>query len=402
MVIDASPSSMPLRPSRSKKKELRTILGETSFNELGEGQAGNFMNKNSSLLYITSPIFQNCNYTSFKSRSVLRMTSRLPLTFACGPYDRVDAIAKGEVQPAGIDLNYIPIDHPRDIFDRMLGGLEFDASEMSSSEYISRYADGEKDLLAIPVFPSRAFRHNCIAVNTNLVLKPLDLNGKRIGVQRYTMTAAVWIRGALQDAGVDLSSITWVEGDFEGPGAHSKVKAKPLLRPVDLVQNQSEKSLSSCLEDGDIAATIGAGVPSCLGKVPHVQHLFPDLRETTKQYFLQTGIFPIMHLVVIRKAVTDKHPFVATSLFNALNESKNLALRRMKFAGTNRYMLPFMPSDLEDIDQMFGGDPWPYGVEANRKPLEALVSYLYEQGMIARRIPLEELFAPVHGQNLKI
>lgn len=326
------------------------------------------------------------------------MTNRLPLTFACGPYDRMDALANGEVQPAGIDLNYISIDHPRDIFDRMLGGLEFDASEMSSSEYICRYADGERDLVAIPVFPSRAFRHNCIAVNTNLVRKPSDLNGKRIGVQRYGMTAAVWIRGALQDAGVDLSSITWVEGDFERPGAHGKVKAKPLLRPINLVPNQSEMSLSSCLQEGDIAATIGAGVPSCLGKVPHVQHLFPDLRETTKQYFIQTGIFPIMHLVVIRKAVIEKHPFVATSLFNALNESKNLALRRMKFASTNRYMLPFLPSELEEIDQLFGGDPWPYGIEINRKPLEALVSYLHAQAMIARIIPLEELFSSIHGR----
>jgi 4,5-dihydroxyphthalate decarboxylase len=273
---------------------------------------------------------------------------------------------------------------------------------MSSSDYICRYVDGERDLIALPVFPSRAFRHNCIAVNTDLVQKSSDLNGKRIGVQRYTMTAAVWIRGALQDAGVDLSTITWVEGDFERPGAHGEVKAKPLLRPVIRVPNEGTKSLSECLQDGDIAATIGAGVPSCLGKAPNVRRLFPDHHETTKQYFQRTGIFPIMHLLVVRKAVVDKYPFVPTSLFNALDESKNLALHRMKFAGTNRYMLPFLPSHIEEIDQLFGGDPWPYGLEANRKPLEALVSYLYEQAMIPREISLEELFAPIHGQNLKI
>ena len=330
------------------------------------------------------------------------MTDRLRLTFACGPYDRMDALARGEVQAAGIDLNYITIDHPRDIFDRMLGGQEFDVSEMSLSDYICRYADGERDLVAVPVFPSRAFRHNCIVINTDLVQEPSDLNGKRIGVQRYTMTAAVWIRGALQDAGVNLSTITWVEGDFENAGAHGNLEARPLLRPVRRVPNKTSKSLSECLKDGDIAATIGAGLPSCLGKAPNVRHLFPDLRGTMKQYFQQTGIFPIMHVVVVRKAIVDKNPFVPTSLYNALNESKNVALRRMKFAGANRYMLPFLSSDIEEVNQFFGGDPWPYGLEANRKVLQTLLSYLHEQAMIAQKPPLEQLFAPIYGRNLEI
>lgn len=331
------------------------------------------------------------------------MTSKLHLNFACGPYDHMDALAQGRMQPAGIDLNYITIEHPRDIFDRMVGGLEFDASEMSVSEYVCRWADGERDLIGIPVFPSRAFRHNCIVVNTNIIQKPSDLNGKRVGVQLYTMTAAVWIRGALQTAGVDISSITWVEGDIKRPGAHGKPKAKPLLRPVKLVPNDDPaRSLSDLLENGDIAATIGADTPPCLGKAPNVRRLFPDLRKTEKQYYQNTGIFPIMHLVVIRKELVDKHPFVPSSLFHAFNESKNIGLRRMKFLATYRYMLPFLPSDVEEIEQLFGGDPWLYGLEPNRKSLEALVTYLYDQAMIDRKIPLQELFAPIHGQNLKI
>ncbi|KAL1846423.1 hypothetical protein Plec18170_009149 [Paecilomyces lecythidis] len=277
------------------------------------------------------------------------MTDKLPLTFACGSYDRMDAITKGEIQPADIDLNYIPINNPRDIFDRMIGGNEFDASEMSLSEYICRYADGERDLVAIPVFPSRAFRHGYITINTDLVQRPTDLNGKRIGVQLYTMTAAVWIRAALADAGVDLSTITWVEGAFEKPGPHGKAVPKPLLRPVK-----------------------------------------------------RTGIFPIMHVVVIKKAIVHNWPFVVTSMFNACNDSKDLALHRMKFSGTNKYMLPFLQSDIEEIEQLFGGDPWPYGLEKNRSTLEAFVSYLYEQAMIPRKIPIEELFAPVHCRNLKV
>ncbi|KAB8215450.1 hypothetical protein BDV33DRAFT_208310 [Aspergillus novoparasiticus] len=195
------------------------------------------------------------------------------------------------------------------------------------------------------------------------------------------MTAAVWIRGALQDKGVGLSTINWVEGDFEKPGPHWKANPKPLLRPVNRTPNETGKSLSQCLQDGEIAATIGAVVPSYVGKVAHIRHLFPDTRQATKKYHLQTKIFLIMHLVVIKKKTVDKYPFVVTSMFNALNDSKDLALRRMKAPGTHRYMLPFLPSYLEEIDGIFGGDPWPYGLEANRKSLEALVTYFEDQAM---------------------
>lgn len=315
----------------------------------------------------------------------------------------MDALAKGEVQPAGINLNYVLIHHPRDIYDRMLGGHEFDASEMSLSEYICRYAAGERDLVAIPVFPSRVFRHNCIAINTNIVKEPSDLNGKRIGVQLYTMTAAVWIRGLLQDAGVELSTITWVEGALEKPGVHGNVKAKPLLRPINLETNTNpNKSISQLLEDDELAATIGAEPPTCIGSVPHIQCLFPDPLAAEQEYYKKTGVFPIMHTVVIKKDIVDKYPFVPSSLYHALNESKDKALRKLKVAGAPRYAIPFLPSYLDQVEKLFGGDLWPYGVEPNRKTLEAAVSFLYEQGMVDREIPLEELFAPVRGQNLKI
>ena len=201
--------------------------------------------------------FHKLHESFFLPLSTTAMTAKVPITFACGPYDRMDALAKGSVQPAGIALNYLTIDHPRDVFDRMIGGLEFDASELSASEYICRYAAGHRDLVALPVFPSRVFRHGFIAVNTNLVKKPEDLNGKKVGVQLYTMTAAVWIRGLLQQAGVDLSSITWVEGAVEKPGSHGVPSAEPLLKPVTRVRNDTDKSLSQLLEDGEIAATIG-------------------------------------------------------------------------------------------------------------------------------------------------
>ena len=180
------------------------------------------------------------------------MSLRVQLNFACGLYDRVQALQTGEVRPEGVDLNFITINHPRDIFDRMVGGREFDVSELSASEYITRYVAGDKTFVALPVFPSRAFRHGFIAVNDRTIKKPSDLNGKKIGVQKYTMTAAVWQRGVLEQSGVDLSSITWVEGAMEKAGSHGKPSALSPLRPIKIESNTSDKSLSDLLIEGQI------------------------------------------------------------------------------------------------------------------------------------------------------
>ena len=341
------------------------------------------------------------------------MTNRIPLTFACGPYAHTQALANGAVSPTGIALNYLTIDHPRDIFDRQASSQEFSACEYSASEYICRYAAGARDLAAIPVFPSRTFRHSFIAINTDKVRPshPKDLEGKRIGVQLYTMTAAVWIRGVLSRHGVDLSTITWVQGAMEKPGPHGKPSAKPLLKPIKIENSGSGKSLSDLLAAGEIDATIGADPPPCLGKAENVSRLFPNFREEEKAYYKVTGIFPIMHLVVIQKSLLEQYPLIATSLYNALYDAKQYARRQMRFLGGLRYMLPWLPEHIDEIDEVFGkegdgkkvdGDPWVYGLEENRPTLEALVACLYEQGMIDRLIPLEELFVKVNGQNWKI
>jgi 4,5-dihydroxyphthalate decarboxylase len=325
---------------------------------------------------------------------------KLSMSFACGLYDRMSPLQTGEVQADGIDINFIPVHHPRDLFDRMVAGLEFDASEMSASEYITRHVAGKSPFIAIPVFPSRMFRHGFITVNTRLIKTPKDLEGKKIGVQLYTMTAAVWIRAVLQqDLKLDLSGVQWIEGAIESPAPHGKPTVLPPLKPVSITANKSGKSLSQLLEDGEIAAVIGADLPTCYGKAEHIQRLFRNFKEEEKAYFRRTGVFPIMHLVVLRRDFHERHPFVATSLFNALNESKALALRRMRYLGALRYMLPWLPSELDEIDEVFGDDPWPYGVEDNRKPLEALVKALHEQSMTERIVPIEELFAPVRGHN---
>ena len=320
--------------------------------------------------------------------------ARLPLTFACGLYDCMLRLYTGEVQPRGIDLTFLANDEPRDIFDRMGGKLEFDASEMSSSEFISRFGTGHCPFVAIPVFASRLFRHGFIFFNRKAGIRtPKDLEGKRVGVPLYTMSAAIWIRGLLQhEYGVDLSKVRWVQGALKRPGAHGSPTVAPLLKQPDIEINRSGHSLSKLLAEGEVDAVISSRPVEAIGSNPDIARLFPNYREVEKDYYRRTRIFPIMHLIVIRRDVHEAHPFVAQSLYDALCESKDRALALMKERGALRYMLPWLPADMDEIDDVFGGDPWPYGVEANRPTLEALVQYMLEQHFIARRIPIEELF----------
>jgi 4,5-dihydroxyphthalate decarboxylase len=322
----------------------------------------------------------------------------LPITFACGLYDRMLALQTGDIKPDGIDLNFLAIDNPREIFDRMSNRLEFDACEMSSSEFVSRYAAKKLPFVGLPVFASRVFRHGFIVVNRKFIASAKDLAGKRIGVPLYTQTAAIFIRGLMQhDLGVDLSGIEWVQGAINEPGGYGNPSVMPLLKPIKITPNQTGKSLSDLLAAGEIHAIIGSNLPRALKQNPDVVRLFPDYRAREKDYFRRTGIFPIMHLVVIRNDIYERNPFVATSLYNAFCAAKDRAWQKMRFSGTLRYMLPWLPDDVEEIDELFGGDCWPYGVEPNRPTLEALVSYMAEQGLIAEPIPIEKLFVPTFG-----
>jgi 4,5-dihydroxyphthalate decarboxylase len=331
--------------------------------------------------------------------------SGIPITFACGLYDRMLALYTGDVKPHGIDLNFLAIDHPREIFDRMLINLEFDACEMSSSEFIRHVVRPDCPLVAIPVFPSRMFRHGYIAIDKRQVREPKDLAGKRIGVPLYAMTAAIFIRGLLQhDHGVDLSGVTWVEGGINDTKPHGAPSSIPLARKIAIEPHSATLSLNARLESGDIAAIISSGLPKALKSNPNVARLFPDYKAREIDYVKRTGIFPVMHLVAIRRDVYEKNPFVATSLFNAFCEAKAVTAKKMRELGTLRYMLPWMASEIEEIDAVFGGDPWggdpwPYGIEPNRATLEALVQYLADQALIEKPVPLDELFVPIYGQE---
>jgi 4,5-dihydroxyphthalate decarboxylase len=327
-------------------------------------------------------------------------SSKVPVTFACGLYDRMQALYTGEVQPEGIDLNFVNIDAPRKIFDRMSGGQEFDVSELSSSEFITRASAGDASFVALPVFPSRTFRHSFITVNRRAGIRtPKDLQGKRIGVPLYTMTAAVWIRGHLQhDYGVDLSGVQWVQGSINGTAAHGAPTVLPLVRDVPITVNHSGQSLSQLLDEGKIDAIIGTTLPESRKHNPDIQRLFPDFREVEKAYYRRTGIFPIMHLIAIKRAVYEKNPFIAASLYRAFCESKQAALDKMRNLAALRYMLPWLADDLDELDAVFGDDPWPYGLEANRKTLATLITYMTEQGLLKTEFPVDELFVPVDVQ----
>lgn len=319
------------------------------------------------------------------------------LRFACGLYDRVIPLYSGEVKPEGIDFEFIGNDNPREIFDKMGARQEYDAAEMSSSEFVAGTSAGTNPFVAIPAFMSRVFRHGFIAINKHAGIKsPKDLEGKRVGVALYTMTAAVFIRGLLQNEyGVDLSTIRWVQGALEKAGSHGNPTVPPLVKKISIENNQSAKSLSEMLSAGEIDAIAGASMPEGFGTDPNIQRLFPNFVEVEKDYYRRTRIFPIMHLVAIRKLVHEKHPEVAGSLYRALCESKRLALRKMEFTGALRSMLPWLPAHLEEQQAVMGRDPWPYGIEPNRPTLNALTLYLHQQGITDKMMPVDSLFVPV-------
>jgi 4,5-dihydroxyphthalate decarboxylase len=321
------------------------------------------------------------------------------LSFACALYDRMQPLYTGEVKPAGIDLNFMPIDVPRQIFDRMSGGQEFDVAEYSITEFVQRFANQSSPFVAIPVFPSRSFRHGFISIHRKSgIATPKDMEGKRVGVPLYAMTAAVFIRGLLQhEYGIDLARIHWVQGAINSAGSHGKPTVLPLVKPVPIEINNSGKSLSDLLEQRVVDAIIGTSLPQAIGHNPDIARLFPNFVELEKDYYKRTGIYPIMHLIAIKKEIYERHPFVASSLYNAFAEAKNIALKKMYSSRALRYMTPWLMRDIDEIRDVFNGEPWPYGVEPNRKTLEALMTYLVDQSIIAAPIPVDDLFVPTYS-----
>ncbi len=322
--------------------------------------------------------------------------SNLRLCLACGDYDRTLALRDGRVRPEGVDLVYLNLP-PAEIFWRMLKYGEFDASEMSLSSYITERCSPNPRLIAIPVFPSRLFRHSYIFVNKKAGIKePADLKGKKIGVPEYVVTAAVWIRGMLQhEYGVAPTDVKWFTGGKEGLGRQNKTQVM-MPKDLNITQVPGNKALSDMLANGELDAILGPMQPeSFITKRSKVDRLFPKYKKVEQQYYEKTKIFPIMHTLVIKKEVYEANPWVAQSLMKAFVEAKNIGVQNIKAGkGASNLMLPWATNEYESTVELMGDDFWPYGIEANRPTLEAITAYSYEQGLSDRKFPIAELFAP--------
>ncbi|HEY8249857.1 MAG TPA: ABC transporter substrate-binding protein [Burkholderiales bacterium] len=327
----------------------------------------------------------------------------LRLTLACWDYDRTRALMDGTVAPDGIELVYLnqPVE---ETFFRMLRYREFDCSEMSLSSYVASLQAENPPFVAIPVFPSRYFRHSCIFVSAKSgIRKPEELKGRRIGVPEYQMTAPVWIRGILSDDhGVKVTDVEHYSGGEEEPGRDEKLKLN-LPPNIRLKAIPGDKTLSRMLADGELDALVTARSPSTFHKEPDkVKRLFPNYVELEKDYYRRTKIFPTMHTVVIRRDVYAKNPWVAQSLYKAFAEAKAKAYRLYDQTAALPAMVPWLVAELEEARREMGEDWWPYGLEPNRKVLETFLRYHHEQGLSKRRFAPDELFARETLKSFKV
>jgi 4,5-dihydroxyphthalate decarboxylase len=323
--------------------------------------------------------------------------SRLKMTFASNRYDRTTPLADGTVTARGIDLNVLLFDGVEQVFWRMLRHHEFDISEMSLSSYLMMRDRGQDDLIAIPVFPSRVFRQSSIFVREDSNLERLEqLAGATVGVPEYQMTAAVWVKGILQDEyGVHPRDIIWRNGGLDQAG---RIEKLPLELPSDISLNSIpvDETLNQSLLDGKIDALVTARPPSAFLDGTHrVRRLVRNHQEVEADYYKRTKIFPPMHTVVIKRDLYEANRWIAMSLFGAFQEALALS-DPLKMFGTGhiRYAIPFIPAWIEYLQEEFGGiKMWQYGVEPNRKALQTLIRYQREQGLIKNELRPEEMFA---------
>jgi 4,5-dihydroxyphthalate decarboxylase len=329
--------------------------------------------------------------------------SKLKLSLACWNYDRTRALLEGRVRPEGIDLTYL--DMPvEETFFRMLRHREFDVAEMSLSSYTLSLFREKRHFIAIPVFPSRFFRHSCIYVNRDSgIREPRDLIGRKVGNPEYQMTAPVWIRGILQDEyGVSPRSVTYYTGGEEQPGRSEKLKLD-LPRGIKVKPIGPRDTLAAMLRDGRIDAFYTARMPSTYdGPKGRVRRLFENYMEVEKAYFRKTRIFPIMHTVVIRRDVYEKHPWVAMSLYKAFVRSQKETYDDLYVTAALKAMLPWLTKHVEDARALMGEDYWPYGFAPNRETLATFLRYHHEQGLSKTLLAPEALFAPETLESYRI
>lgn len=317
----------------------------------------------------------------------------LNLSVAVGPYDRTRALIDGAVQIDGVNPTYMTLS-PEEIFFRALRHAEFDICELSLSSFTVKTAQGGGPYVGVPCFLSRAFRHNAIWVRTDRIKKPSDLKGKKVGVPEYQLTANVWARAILEDDfGVKPLDIQWVRGGIADADRPEKIKIS-LPKDVHLEDAPPGKSISALLAEGAIDGFIAPRPPALPRNTPNVGWLFPDPIAAAEDYFKRTGIFPIMHLVGIRRSIAEQHPWLPAAVFKAFSKAKDIGIELLADPSASKVALPFMEERLEQARDMMGDDFWSYGLQGSRKTLEVFLKHHHAQGLSSRLVTPEELFHP--------
>jgi len=327
--------------------------------------------------------------------------SKLSLSVAVGPYDRTRALIDGSVQIDGVEPTCMTLP-PEEIFFRALRHAEFDICELSLSSFTVKTAQGGGPYVGVPAFVSRMFRHTSIWVRTDRIKKPEDLKGKRVGLPEYQLTANVWARAVLEeDYGVKPSDIHWIRGGIEDSDRPEKITIS-VPKDVRLDNAPAGKSISRLLADGEIDGFIAPRPPSLPRNTPNVGWLFPDPAATASDYFKRTGIFPIMHLVGVRRTLVEQHPWLPGAVFKAFSQAKDKAVDMLADPSASKATLPFLEERVAQARALMGDDFWPYGLEANRKTLEAFLRHHHAQGLSSRLVKPEELFHPGTLESFKI
>ena len=329
--------------------------------------------------------------------------TKLPLTFACWNYDRTRSLLEGRTPIDGIELNYLDLP-VEETFFRMLRHREFDVAEMSLSSYTVSLSRENPPFIAIPIFPSRFFRHSCIYVHADSgITRPEELKGKRIGTPEFQMTAPVWIRGIMSDDyGVKVTDARYFTGGEEQPGRDEKLKLN-LPPSISVTPIGPEQTLARMIESGEVDALYTARAPSTYRDGQgQVRRLFPAYHQVERAYYERTRIFPIMHTVVIRREVYEANRWVARSLMKAFEAAQQEVYNDLRESAALKYMLPWLLHHVEETEALMGRDFWPYGLDANRPTLETFLRYHHEQGLSPRRLRPEDLFAPETLESFKI
>jgi 4,5-dihydroxyphthalate decarboxylase len=330
------------------------------------------------------------------------MIGNLSLSVAVGDYDRTRPLVDGAVQIDGVDPVFMLLE-PEEIFFRAFRYAEFDVCELSLSSFTVKTARGDCPYVGVPVFPSRAFRHTSIYIRTDRGINaPADLKGRRVGVPEYQLTANVWARAILAEYGVEPRDINWLRGGYEEPGRIEKI-AIDLPSDVRLESIPEGATLSGLLAAGEIDAVIGPRAPSCFDSGhPHVGRLWLDPIATASEWYRQRRIFPIMHLLGVRKSLVERHGWLPAALAKAFGQAKAVALAKLTDTSATKVTLPFVEEQLQAARRLMGDDFWSYGFEENRGALDFFLAAHHAQGLSNRRLAPEDLFHPTTLESHRI